>query len=158
MDGVAAAGDPAVMALLAARGVFVEACPGSNLRTGAIATLADHPLRAFLDAGIPCGLNTDDRTLFDVDLAGEISRARETFSLTDRELAGMTKAAREAAFDPAALARAVGLAAGKPVAPMALSRIRATAQQVGQKKGEEAGKAKFFTMAGWNASDERAVS
>jgi adenosine deaminase len=97
--GVAAAADPLVMALLAARGVFVEACPGSNLRTGAIADLAEHPLRAFLDAGIPCGLNTDDRTLFDVDLAGEIARATAAFALTPVELGRMGKAALEAAFD-----------------------------------------------------------
>lgn len=97
--GVAAASDPLVMALLAARGVFVEACPGSNLLTGAITTLADHPLRAFLEAGIPCGLNTDDRTLFDVDLAGETTRAAQAFDLTADELESMTKAARKAAFD-----------------------------------------------------------
>jgi adenosine deaminase len=97
--GVAAAGDPSVMALLAARGVFVEACPGSNLMTGALADLGEHPLPHFLAAGIPCGINTDDRTLFGVTLEGEIAACTAAFDLTDDDLAGMTKAARQAAFD-----------------------------------------------------------
>jgi aminodeoxyfutalosine deaminase len=96
--GLAAADDPRVMSLLQARGTFVEMCPRSNVRTGAIARLSDHPLRAFLDAGIPCCLNTDDRTLFDLDLAGEYAAARDAFQLTDAEISLMERQAARAAF------------------------------------------------------------
>lgn len=96
--GLAAAGDPRVMSLLQARGTFVEMCPRSNVRTGAIARLCDHPLRAFLDAGIPCCLNTDDRTLFGLDLAGEYAAARDVFQLTDAEISLMERQAARAAF------------------------------------------------------------
>jgi adenosine deaminase len=96
--GLAAAQDPLILATLAARDVFVEMCPGSNLRTGGIAAWDDHPLRTFLTAGVPCCLNTDDRALFDLDLDGEYRRAGELLALTEAEYDGMQKAARQAAF------------------------------------------------------------
>ena len=99
--GLAAAADPAVMELLASRNIFVELCPGSNLRTGGIATWADHPLRMFLDRKVACCLNTDDRTFFDLDLSGEYGRAAVHAAVTADEMADMQKAARKAAFgDP----------------------------------------------------------
>lgn len=84
----------AVLEMLAARRVFVELCPGSNRATGALAAGAAHPLRAFLAAGVPCGLNTDDRALFGLDLAGEYAAA----GLTPAEVSAMQRAALAAAF------------------------------------------------------------
>jgi adenosine deaminase len=98
--GLAAAADPLVMATLAARGTFVELCPGSNLATGALENYADHPLRAFLEAGIPCCLNTDDRTLFGLDLEGEYGRATAELGLTSEEAARMQEQASDARFKP----------------------------------------------------------
>jgi adenosine deaminase len=97
--GLAAARDPLLLAELAARAIFVEMCPGSNVRTGGITEWGEHPLRAFLEAGVPCCLNTDDRTLFGLDLAGEYDRARELLSLSEAEYRSMQKAARQAAFE-----------------------------------------------------------
>lgn len=99
--GLAAARDPAVMALLAARQVHVELCPGSNLKTGAIARLADHPLQDFLAAGISCGLNPDDRTLFDLDQERELAAARAELRLDAQQEAWMQARSREAAFGDA---------------------------------------------------------
>jgi adenosine deaminase len=96
--GLAAAKDPLVLATLAAREVFVELCPGSNVRTGGLAAWRDHPLREFLEAGVPCCLNTDDRAMFDLDLAGEYRRAEEFADLSAAEHDGMQQAARQAAF------------------------------------------------------------
>ena len=97
--GLAAAADPLILATLAARNVFVEMCPGSNLATGGITAWGDHPLRTFLDAGVPCCLNTDDRALFGLDLEGEYNQAEKLLALTVAEHDGMQKAARKAAFD-----------------------------------------------------------
>ena len=96
--GLAAAGDPQLLALLADQKVCVELCPRSNVKTGGIAALAEHPLRAFLEHGVPCCLNTDDRTLFGLDLQGEYAAAAAELQLTPAEQAGMLKAARQAAF------------------------------------------------------------
>ncbi len=98
--GLAAAGDPGLLDLLAGRGVCVELCPRSNMATGNIARLEDHPLRAFLDAGVPCCLNTDDRTLFGLDLRGEYAAAQDELGLTDAEQERMLEAARKAIFTP----------------------------------------------------------
>jgi len=97
--GTAAAGDPDLLALLAGRGVFVELCPRSNVLTGAVPDLSAHPLRIFLDAGVPCGLNTDDRGFFGLDLEGEYAAVRNELGLTAAEEAAMHEQARAAAFD-----------------------------------------------------------
>jgi aminodeoxyfutalosine deaminase len=101
-DGARAAPAPAEVdeacALLAERRVFVELCPGSNLATGAVTDAADHPLPVFLARGVPCGLNTDDRALFGLDLRGEYARAAAAHGLTAAEAAGMQRAALAAAF------------------------------------------------------------
>ena len=55
--GVAARSSKAVRDLLLDRNVTLEICPSSNVHTGSISSLADHPARAFYDDGIsivPC--------------------------------------------------------------------------------------------------------
>ncbi len=96
--GLAAAGHPELLALLAAREVCVEMCLRSNVATGGISELAEHPLREFLAAGVPCCLNTDDRTLFDLDLRGEYAAAQAELDLTSEEQEQMLRAARRAVF------------------------------------------------------------
>ncbi len=96
--GLGAVADPRVMALLKARNIFVELCPGSNLRTGALESLADHPLQDFLAAKIPCGLNPDDRSLFGLDRKGELERARQELDLREDQIMMMDEWAREATF------------------------------------------------------------
>ena len=53
---------------IAGRGLVLDVCPLSNLRTGAVATLAEHPLPTLLDAGVRCSISTDDPAMFDTDL------------------------------------------------------------------------------------------
>jgi adenosine deaminase len=96
--GLCAASDPLVMGLLAARQVFVELCPRSNVATGNLARLQDHPMQDFLAAGIPCCLNTDDRTLFGLNLAEEYEQAHAILGLQEEDAARMLVQARQAAF------------------------------------------------------------
>jgi len=97
--GLAAARDSVLLATLAARDVFVELCPGSNVLTGGVAALADFPLTAFLEAGVPCALNTDDRTMFDLTLDSEYRQAAAQLGLNEETAAAMQLAAAKAAFD-----------------------------------------------------------
>jgi aminodeoxyfutalosine deaminase len=69
--GIRAIEDPAVLAEVIDRGLVFDVCPTSNLRTGVVATLADHPLSALRAAGVPCTINTDDPAMFGTDLAQE---------------------------------------------------------------------------------------
>src|SRR5581483_3174802 len=50
--GVAAAQDPALVAELAGRGIPLTICPLSNLRLKVVESLAAHPLKALLAAGV----------------------------------------------------------------------------------------------------------
>lgn len=97
--GLAAATDPILLATLAARNIFVELCPGSNVLTGGLETWADFPLQAFLDAAVPCALNTDDRTMFDLTLTEEYRQAQDLYGLTTAQVAQMQTTAAAAAFD-----------------------------------------------------------
>ncbi|HEX9063910.1 MAG TPA: adenosine deaminase [Streptosporangiaceae bacterium] len=69
--GIRAAGDQGVLAELAGRGIVLDVCPTSNLRTGVVASLAEHPLPALLAAGVTCTINTDDPAMFGTDLGAE---------------------------------------------------------------------------------------
>ncbi len=67
--GIRAVDDPALLAELAERGVVCDVTPVSNLRTGAVASLEEHPLPAMLAAGVRCSISSDDPVLMDTDLA-----------------------------------------------------------------------------------------
>jgi adenosine deaminase len=66
--------------------VAVEICPTSYPPFG-VHSLATIPLRAFLSAGVPVALSTDDPLLFGVGLAGQYDICRRELGLTDNELA-----------------------------------------------------------------------
>ena len=63
--------DPALVDLVRQRGITIEACPTSNLQTGAIASVAEHPIAQWLELGINVSVCTDNTLLSDVDLPGE---------------------------------------------------------------------------------------
>ncbi len=84
--GIRAIDDPRLVEHLRARNIPLEVCITSNVRTGAVASLAEHPVRRLFDAGVPIVLNTDDPALFDCTLAGEYALARDRFRFTEPEL------------------------------------------------------------------------
>jgi aminodeoxyfutalosine deaminase len=69
--GIGAARDPLLVAELAQGGVVLDVCPTSNVRLGAVPSLAAHPLPALAAAGVRCTVNTDDPGIFETDLATE---------------------------------------------------------------------------------------
>jgi adenosine deaminase len=77
-----------VVELLAARGVTLEICPTSYPPFG-VHELSAVPVRAFLAAGVPVAVATDDPLLFGVGLAGQYEILRSSLGLTDEELASL---------------------------------------------------------------------
>jgi aminodeoxyfutalosine deaminase len=73
--GIRAVEDPEVLAEIVERGLVLDVCPTSNLRTGVVASLAEHPLPRLRAAGVPCTINTDDPAMFDTDLGREFEVA-----------------------------------------------------------------------------------
>jgi adenosine deaminase len=101
--GVAAAGDPELLARIAASEVTLEVCPTSNVALGIAATSADVPLRRLLDAGVRVALGADDPLLFGPRLAAQYELARQVHGLTDPGLAELARMSVCASAAPAAL-------------------------------------------------------
>jgi aminodeoxyfutalosine deaminase len=96
--GIAAAQDPALMAELAERGITLEVCPTSNIRTRAVASLDEHPFPVLRDSGVRVTLNTDDPGMFDTDINREYAIAHEVFGLDATALAEISREAVRASF------------------------------------------------------------
>jgi len=65
------------------RGTVLDVCPLSNLRTGAVASLDEHPLPRLAAAGLRCSVSTDDPAMFDTDLSRDYEAAT-SFGLDPR--------------------------------------------------------------------------
>ena len=97
--GIAAVGDPALMRHLRDREIPLEICITSNLVTGVVKRIQDHPLRRLFDAGVPIVLNSDDPAMFRCSLTGEYRLAAEQFGFTEGELRQLAENAFRYAFD-----------------------------------------------------------
>jgi aminodeoxyfutalosine deaminase len=81
--GIRAVEDAGLVRELAGRGTVLDVCPLSNLRTGAVASLAEHPLPQLIAAGVLCSISTDDPAMFDTDLTRDYEAA-ESLGLSPR--------------------------------------------------------------------------
>ncbi|MEU6004618.1 adenosine deaminase [Streptomyces sp. NPDC047453] len=73
--------DPELVARLVRDRIPLTLCPLSNVRLRAVATLADHPLPAMLDAGLLCTLNSDDPAYFGGYVGDNFHAVRDTLGL-----------------------------------------------------------------------------
>ena len=60
----------------------LECCPSSNVQTGAIASLATHPLRLYKNLGARVTINTDNRLITDTTVSKELWLAHTQIGLT----------------------------------------------------------------------------
>jgi aminodeoxyfutalosine deaminase len=81
--GIRAEEDPGLVRELAGRGIVLDVCPLSNLRTRAVASLEEHPLPRLVAAGVRCSISTDDPAMFDTDLSRDYEAAT-SFGLSPR--------------------------------------------------------------------------
>ncbi len=98
--GLSAAQDPSVLALLRDRRIPLEVCPTSNVATGVLSRIEDHPLPQFLKAGLVVTLNTDDPAMFGTDLVNEYLLAARAFNLEREQILHLAQNAIRAAFLP----------------------------------------------------------
>jgi aminodeoxyfutalosine deaminase len=98
--GIRSIEDPKLTEHLRENGIPLEICITSNVRTGAVASLAEHPVRRLFDAGVPIVLNTDDPALFGCTLTGEYELASREFGFNEEELAKLARNSFHYAFAP----------------------------------------------------------
>jgi len=98
--GVAAAESASVTALLARERVAVETCLSSNLHTGAVSSLKEHPLVGLFEAGVPVTLATDNRFFSDTTLSREYELAASEAGAANDVLRSAILTGADAAFLP----------------------------------------------------------
>lgn len=98
--GTSAAQDPELLAHLAEQGITLEVCPSSNIATRAVASLDEHPIRLFREAGVPITVNSDDPPMFGTDLNTEYAIAADLLDLDAAGVADLAVAAVDASFAP----------------------------------------------------------
>ena len=88
-------------------GLHFEVCPSSNVHTGAAPSLAAHPLRCMLDAGLSVSLSTDNRLMSGVSLSDEWRNAHDKMGIDTATLLALNRAAAAASFMPGKVSAAL---------------------------------------------------
>jgi aminodeoxyfutalosine deaminase len=96
--GTSAASDPELLAHLARHGIVLEVCPTSNIATRAVESLDAHPLRTFVEAGVPVTINSDDPPMFGTTLNEEYAVAADLLDLDEAGVAGLAQTAVAASY------------------------------------------------------------
>src|SRR5207248_11526500 len=99
--GIRSIEDPVLVRHLADHEIPLEICMTSNVMTGVVRTLRDHPVRRLYDAGVPITLNTDDPGLFRTNLCAEYEMAARTFGFGEEDLRTIAANVFRYAFDSA---------------------------------------------------------
>jgi len=103
-DIVAEAGGPARLGRLASfvrdRRIPLEVCPTSNVHTGAVADIAEHPIGLLRDLGFRVTVNTDNRLMSGVSMTSEMIALHNAFSWGLGDLRWLTINAMKSAVLP----------------------------------------------------------
>jgi adenosine deaminase len=78
--------------------IHLEICPSCNVQTSMYDTYKDHPVDALKKQGVTLNINTDCRTIVDVNLNTEYKRLQENFGWTKKDFYDCNVDAVKAAF------------------------------------------------------------
>ncbi|TMR12961.1 adenosine deaminase [Nonomuraea turkmeniaca] len=96
--GINCLADPRLVAHLRDTQLPLDVCPTSNVCTGQIARIEDHPLPRLLEEGLFVTLNSDDPPMFATTLADEYRVAANVFGFGKAELAHLAKNGVQASY------------------------------------------------------------
>jgi adenosine deaminase len=98
--GIRSVEDDDLMDTLREKDVMLEVCITSNLQTGVVKSLDEHPLIKIKNFGVPFCLNTDDPAVSNLCLTDEYCKAVADFGFTVEDLQKMNLSALEHSFYP----------------------------------------------------------
>ncbi|MGW1819609.1 adenosine deaminase [Streptomyces sp. NPDC002125] len=90
--------DPELVDRLVSERIPLTLCPLSNVRLRAIDVLEQHPLRAMMDAGLLCTVNSDDPAYFGGYVGDTFHAVHEALGLDQEHLRTLARNSFEAAF------------------------------------------------------------
>ena len=100
LHGIRAIEDAELVKRLAETQIPLDVCPSSNVGTGVVASLQEHPIRRLFDAGVRVTINTDDPPMFGTDLNREYALLAESHGFTPEELFWLAQEGFQASFLP----------------------------------------------------------
>lgn len=96
--GVRVMEDSAAVELARANGIPFCVCITSNIQSGIVVALEDHPVRSMLSAGLNVTLNTDDPGISQISLSDEYRKFCEGLGFKSETLSERLLSAAQAAF------------------------------------------------------------
>ena len=90
--------DFTVLDLVVNKQVVIEACPTSNMHTGSIRSVNEHPLPKWLELGVKTCINCDNWLLSDVNPAKEYQRVLSIPGMSKELVDQCLKTGRESSF------------------------------------------------------------
>jgi adenosine deaminase len=97
-DAIGRPGGEALLDEVRRRGLHLEVCPTSNVHTGAVPSLAAHPIAALWHAGISLSFHTDNRLMSGATMSDEALGLATACGLGAGDLAAMTLRAASSSF------------------------------------------------------------
>ena len=98
--GVSLFKDERLLDLVRERGIHVEVCPTSNLKTGSVARIEEHPVRLARELGLSFSINTDDPGPFECSMVSEYELLSNVFGFSDGDFQTIYVNSLEARFQP----------------------------------------------------------
>jgi adenosine deaminase len=83
---------------LVKRQIPLEMCPISNVRTGVVDSLSNHPIQRYKELGIPISVNSDDPKMFNTSLKNEFLELIRTFQMKKDDIYQLQENAIQSAW------------------------------------------------------------
>jgi adenosine deaminase len=106
--GIRVLEDPYTVALARERGTLFEVCVTSNLHSGVVENVTDHPIRKMIQQGLNVTINTDDPSISRINLSSEYQTVNQVLGIPIKVVGERVTAAAQGAFLPADLRTKLG--------------------------------------------------
>ncbi|MCP4539613.1 MAG: adenosine deaminase family protein [Chloroflexi bacterium] len=98
--GVSLFQDERLLDLVQERRIHIEMCPTSNLKTGSVARIEEHPVHLARELGLSFSINTDDPGPFGCSMVSEYELLSNVFGFNDEDFQTIYVNSLKARFQP----------------------------------------------------------